>query len=153
MNNVDVLNIISDFLNFEDFMYNFSLISKDFKLEKRNLLFRKKCANSINDILTSNIYYLDFAKHIFCFSEEYMDIKIALSNFMNKLKNDLLNYMPFEIFQFRLNRYIIAKKYVYSNSLSSQYITAYVKVHSVYRCSRIQYSNISNNLNVKALIY
>ena len=153
MNNVDVLNIISDFLNFEDFMYNFSLISKDFKLEKRNLLFRKKCANSINDILTSNIYYLDFARHIFSFSEEYIDIKIALSNFMNKFKNDLLNYMPFEIYQFRLNRYITANKYVYSNSLSSQYTTTYVKVHSVYRCSRIQYSNISNNLNVKALIY
>ena len=40
MKNVDVLNIISDFLNFEDFMYNFSITSKDFNLEKRNLLFR-----------------------------------------------------------------------------------------------------------------
>ena len=149
MNNIDTINVIINYLTFEEYMYSFSLICKDFKF-KRNLLYKKNCANSLAIIL-KNKYYSCFSQYISI--EKQISKNIMISNFINKLKNDLLKNIPFEIYQFKRNRYLWCNKYIYSNNLSIQYISYCIKIHCVYRCSFMQYNNISNNLTVKALIY
>ena len=53
---LDTLNLISEFLNLKDYMYNFSLVCKEyvFKL-KRNNLIRDKYANKLHNLITYNL--------------------------------------------------------------------------------------------------
>ena len=144
---LDTLNLISEFLNLKDYMYNFSLVCKEyvFKL-KRNNLIRDKCANKLHNLITSNLC------KSFLLSENLN--KVSLIAMTKNLVNKLFNFIPFQNYSYKLSRYITAKKYIFSNTLyGNQYTSVYIKVHSVYRCSFVQFSNIKSNLLVKALIY
>ncbi len=159
MNKDTIFNIQSNLSNL-DFLFNSSLVNKDFCNKNRRSqiitdMNKKKilqvfCENDYNNgepINTSNFDYLF----------EFLTSK-TIAESLQWYADTLLKFTPFHKYEMK-HHYRMFKtrvyKYTTSNSLFSPVRVHYYpsRVHCVYKCRYLNYHQIKDNLTVKALIY